>query len=135
MLNVEPLDNLIIQTSHQRSAPYTNLYTRTKRCYWLDSKIFSQPQFRNLSTPIKELIECIQIQTGNLVLILVYIFNCLMLNQRNWIKEIHFFISIHVSVYIYRLFVVKALLIPKCKKMSYTQHRTSCFTILTNISL
>ena len=72
------LDNIIIQTYRQRSAPYTNLYTRTKRCYWLESKIFSQPQFRNLSTPIKQPIVCIQIQRGSLVLILVYIFNCLM---------------------------------------------------------
>ena len=72
------LDNLIIQTSHQRSAPYTNLYTRTKRYYWIDSKVFSQPEFRNLSTRIKQPIACIQIQTGSLVIILVYIFNCLM---------------------------------------------------------
>ena len=75
------LDNLIIQTSHQRSAPYTNLYIRTKRCYWLDSKIFSQPELRNLSTPIKQPIACIQIQTGSLVIILFYIFNCLMITQ------------------------------------------------------
>ena len=75
---VQTLDKLIIQTSCQRSAPYTNLYTLTKRCYWLDSKIFSQSEFRNLSTPIKQPIECIQIQTGSLVLILVYIFICLM---------------------------------------------------------
>ena len=79
---VSPLDNLIIQTSHQRSAPYTNLYTLTKRCYWLDSKIFSQREFRNLSTPIKQPIACIQIQTVSLVLILVYIFNCLMLKHK-----------------------------------------------------
>ena len=46
---------------------------------WLDSKIFSQPEFRNLSTPIKQPIACIQIQTGSLVLILVYIFNYLIL--------------------------------------------------------
>ena len=72
------LDKLLIQTSHQRSAPYTDLYTLTKRCYWLNSKIFSQPEFRNLSTPIKQPIECIQIQTSSLVLILVYIFNWLM---------------------------------------------------------
>ena len=55
----------------------------TKRCYWLDSKNFSQPEFRNLSTPIKQLIECIQIQTGSLVLILVYIFICLIPKQTN----------------------------------------------------
>ena len=75
---VQTLDNIIIQTYRHRSTPYTNLYTLTKRCYWLDSKIFSQPQVRNLSTPIKEPIAFIQIQTGSLVLILVYIFNCLM---------------------------------------------------------
>ena len=80
---VNTLDNLIIQTSHQRSAPYTNLYTLTKCCYWLDSKLYSQPEFRNLSTPIKETIVCIQIQTGSLVLILVYIFNCLMSIHRS----------------------------------------------------
>ena len=86
-LFAELLDNLIIQTSHQRSAPYTNLYTRTKRCYWLDSTIFSQPEFRNLSTPIKKPIECIQIQTGSLV----YIFNCLMRSLSN--RFIHFIIK------------------------------------------
>ena len=67
-----------IQNYNPRILRNTNLYTRTKRYYWIDSKIFSQPIFRNLSTPIKEPIACIQIQTGSLVLILVYIFNCLM---------------------------------------------------------
>ena len=55
------LDNIIIKTYRQWSTPYTNLYTLTKRCYWLDSKIFSQPEFRNLSAPIKQPIACIQI--------------------------------------------------------------------------
>ena len=82
--SVLPLDNIIIQTYRQRSAPYTNLYTLTKRCYWLDSKIYSQPEFRNLSTPIKQPIACIQIQTGSLVLILVYIFICLMFYLLHW---------------------------------------------------
>ena len=67
-----------IQNYNPRILRNTNLYTRTKRYYWIDSKIFSQPEFRNLITPIKEPIACIQIQTGSLVLILVYIFNCLM---------------------------------------------------------
>ena len=60
--------HIIIQTSHQRSAPYTNLYTLTKHCNRLDSKIFSQPEFRNLSTSIKQPIGFMQIQAGSLVL-------------------------------------------------------------------
>ena len=67
-----------LQNYNIRILRNTNLYTWTKRYYQIDIKIFSQPEFRNLSTPIKQPIECIQIQTGSLVLILVYIFICLM---------------------------------------------------------
>ena len=73
---------IIIQTSRQRSAPYTNLHELTKRCYWLDSKIFSQPVFRNLSTSIKYPIGFIQIQTGSLVLFFLQVSLPLLLTHK-----------------------------------------------------
>ena len=69
-----------IQNYTPRILRNTNLYTRTKRCYWLESKIFIQPEFRNLSTSIKQLIEYIQIQTGSLVLLFLQVFLSLMIH-------------------------------------------------------
>ena len=96
-----------IQNYNPRILRNTNLYTRTNRYYCIDSKIFSQPEFRNLSTPIKEPIACIQIQTGSLVLILVYIFNCLMpgpaRSPQEWIKKPSF----HSQTFTLRHFLEK----------------------------
>ena len=113
------LDNLIIQTSHQRSAPYTNLYTLTKRCYWLDSKIFCQPEFRNLSTPIKQPIACIQIQTGSLVLILVYIFNCIIPQDTEQLLDQQWQEKLFQSI-IHNFFFVQSYLMAKI-------HNFHCF--------
>ena len=75
----------------------------TKRYYWIDSQIFSQPEFRNLSTLIKQPIECIQIYTGSLVLILVYIFNCLMVKDST--KNIGSFKLIHQTKSVSKIYV------------------------------
>ena len=65
---------IIIQTSRQRSAPYTNLHKLTKCCYL--------PEFRNLSISIKEPIGFIQIQTGSLVLFFLQVSLPLLLTHK-----------------------------------------------------
>ena len=49
------------------------MHKSTKRSYWLDSKISSQPEFRNLSTSTKKPLGFIQIETGSLVLFFLWI--------------------------------------------------------------
>ena len=88
----------IIQTSCQRSAPYTNLHKLTQCCHWLDRKFFSQPEFRNLSTSIKQPIGFIQIQRGSLVLFFLqisiaksakFIYNNAITSKRKEIIKLH----------------------------------------------
>ena len=62
ILDQEPYIRRIRQSNNiDFSTEVSNVHKLLLRCYWLESKIFSQPEFRNLSTPIKQPIVCIQI--------------------------------------------------------------------------